>query len=48
MGVVHVNPLRTVEHEAAIFRIPKSASRTPARASARFGIENHSALFCQR
>jgi hypothetical protein len=29
-GCVHVNPLRTVEHEAAIFRIPKSAVPQPA------------------
>lgn len=28
-GYVHVNPLRTVEHEAAIFRIPKSAAPYP-------------------
>ena len=29
-GFVHVNPLRTVEHEAAIFRIPKSAVPHPS------------------
>jgi hypothetical protein len=29
-GFVHVNPIRTVEHEAAIFRIPKSAAPHPA------------------
>jgi hypothetical protein len=28
-GFVHVNPIRTVEHEAAIFRIPKSAAPQP-------------------
>ncbi len=28
-GFVHVNPIRTVEHEAAIFRIPKSAVPHP-------------------
>lgn len=28
-GFVHVNPIRTVEHEAAIFRIPKSAVPDP-------------------
>jgi hypothetical protein len=28
-GFVHVNPLRTVEHEAAIFRIPRSAAPHP-------------------
>lgn len=33
-GFVHVNPLRTVEHEAAIFRIPKSAVPHPSEASA--------------
>jgi hypothetical protein len=29
-GFVHVNPIRTVEHEAAIFRIPKSAAPHPS------------------
>ncbi len=28
-GFIHVNPIRTVEHEAAIFRIPKSAAPHP-------------------
>jgi hypothetical protein len=28
-GCVHVNPIRTVEHEAAIFRIPKRAAPHP-------------------
>jgi hypothetical protein len=28
-GFVHVNPIRTVEHEAAIFRIPSSAAPHP-------------------
>jgi hypothetical protein len=28
-GFVHLNPLRTIEHEAAIFRIPKSAVPHP-------------------
>lgn len=29
-GFVHLNPIRTLEHEAAIFRIPKSAAPNPA------------------
>jgi hypothetical protein len=29
-GFVHVNPIRTVEHEATIFRIPKSAVPHPS------------------
>ncbi len=28
-GFIHVNPIRTVEHEAAIFRIPQSAAPYP-------------------
>lgn len=33
-GFVHVNPIRTVEHEAAIFRIPENAvPHPPSRAS---------------
>jgi hypothetical protein len=31
---VHVNPIRTVEHETAIFRIPKSAAPHPQRPAA--------------
>jgi hypothetical protein len=29
-GFVHVNPIRTLEHEAAIFRIPRSAAPHPS------------------
>ena len=32
-GFVHVNPIRTVEHEAAIFRIPKSGVPHPQPAA---------------
>ena len=31
VGFVHVNPIRTVEHEAAIYRIPKSAVPDPRK-----------------
>ena len=34
-GFVHVNPIRTAEHEAAIFRIPRSAAPHPSGDSAR-------------